>query len=105
MEELILGTEAKIQLEIKPISGISADVFDWEVELYTNPKKRLVISKYQCSPIEDTNRSYFVPFDTAKVGVGELTAEVVAEVPDPIFKDDSKRTERVRMESLATIIP
>lgn len=105
MEELILGTEAKIQLEIKPISNISADLFDWKVELYTNPKKRLVIPKEQCSPIEDTDRSYYVPFDTAKVGVGELTAEVVAEVPDDLFKDDEKRTERVRMESLALIIP
>ena len=105
MEELILGTEAKIQLEIKPISNISADLFDWKVELYTNPKKRLVIPKDQCSPIEGTDRSYYVPFDTAKVGVGELTAEVVAEVPDDLFKDDEKRTERVRMESLALIIP
>lgn len=105
MEELILGTEAKIELEIKPINNISADLFDWKVELYTNPKKRLVIAKDQCSPIEGTNRKYLVPFDTAKVGVGELTAEVVAEVPDPIFKDDEKRTEIVRMESLATIVP
>ena len=105
MEELILGTEAKIRIEIKPISGVSADVFDWTVELYTNPKKRLTIGKYECSPIENTNREYFVPFDTAKVGVGELTAEIVAHVPDPIFKDDELRTERVRIESIATIIP
>ena len=102
---MILGTEAKIELEIKPINNISADLFEWKAELYTNPKKRLVIAKDQCSPIEDTDRRYLVPFDTAKVGVGELTAEVVAEVPDPVFKDDHKRTEIVRMESLATIIP
>lgn len=105
MEELIFGTEAKIRLEIKPISDISADVFDWSVELYTNPKKRLVIPKYLCSPIEGTDRAYYVPFDTAKVGVGELTAEVVAEIPDSLFPEDGLRTERVRMESLATIIP
>ena len=105
MEELILGTEAKVRIEIKPISGVSADEFEWSAELYTNPKKRLTISKYECSPIEDTDREYFVPFDTAKVGVGELTAEIVALVPDPIFKDDELRTERVRIESIATIIP
>ena len=105
MEELILGTEAKIKLDINPISNISADVFDWEVELYTNPKKRLVIPKSQCSPIEKTGRSYFVPFDTAKVGVGELTAEVVAHIPDSLFPVDGLRTERVRLESLLTIIP
>ncbi len=103
-EELILGTEAKIELEIKPISGISADVFDWVVELYTNPKKRLSISKYECSPIEGTDRSYYVPFDTSAVGVGELTAEVVAEVPDTLFSD-RLRTERVRIEAITTIIP
>ena len=103
-KELILGTEAKIQLEINPISNISADVFDWVVELYTNPKKRVVISKYECSPIEGTDRQYYVPFDTAKVGVGELTAEVVAEIPDALFAD-KLRTERVRIEEIATIIP
>jgi hypothetical protein len=105
MEELILGTEAKVRIEIKPISGVSADEFEWSVELYTNPKKRLTISKYECSPIEDTDREYFVPFDTANVGVGELTAEIVALVHDPIFKDDELRIERVRIESIATIIP
>ena len=29
MEELILGTEAKVRIEIKPISGVSADEFEW----------------------------------------------------------------------------
>ena len=105
MDELILGTEAKIQLEIKPISNISADFFDWEIEFYTNPRKRIVVSKFMCSPIDGTNRSYYVPVDTGKVGVGELTAEVVAYIPDPMFTDDGLRTERVRIESIATIIP
>ena len=104
-EEIILGTEAKVILTIKPISNKSADEFDWDVELYTNPRKKLVVNKYQCSPIEDTDRDYYVPFDSSKVGVGELNAEIVAYVPDPIFKDDGLRTERVRIESIATIIP
>lgn len=102
-DELILGTEAKIRVTIAPIGGITPYVFDFDVELYVNPKRRATISKYNCIPLEE-QYAFFVPFDTSDVGIGEVTMEVVAYVPDTDF-EDGLRTERVRIESVATIIP
>ena len=103
-EELILGTECKVKLTLPPISGINPYGYDFDVELYVNPNKRCVVNKYSCFPIEGSEGEFVVPFDSAKVGVGEMNVELVAYVPDEFF-EDKLRTERVRIESVATIIP
>ncbi len=105
-EEFILGSEAKVLVTIPNMGGASAYEYDFEIELYTNPNSRLVIPKWNCIPIEgdQTKSLFYVPFDTARIGIGEVTLEVVAHIPDSFF-DDGLRTERVRIESLATIIP
>lgn len=105
MEEIILGTEAKIRLVINPINGKSPyELQDWKVELYTNSKKKVIVSKKDCSAIENDTNAFYVPFDSAEVGVGDLNADVVVYVPDLAFKD-RLRTEIARIESIATIIP
>ena len=105
-ETIILGSEAKVLVTIPNMGGASAYEYDFEVELYTSPNRRHVVSKYELLPIEgdETKSQFYVPFDTAKIGVGEVTLEVVAHIPDSFF-DDGLRTERARIESLATIIP
>ena len=106
MEEIILGTEAKIRLVIEPINGKSPYELDgWKVELYTNPKKKVIVSKDDCSAIENDANAFYVPFDSSEVGVGDLNADVVVYVPDETFKKDRLRTEIARIESIATIIP
>ena len=102
-EELILGTECKVKLTLPSISGINPYGYEFDVELYTNPNKRLVVRWGNCIPL-DKEGEYLVPFDSAKVGVGDMTVELVAYVPDEFF-EDKLRTERVRIESVATIIP
>jgi hypothetical protein len=104
MEEIILGTEAKIRLYIHPVGGETPYKFPWEVELYTNPKKKVKVSSENCSPIEGEEYAFYVPFDSSELGIGELNADVIAYIEDSIFKD-GLRTERVRIESIATIIP
>lgn len=104
MEEFIYGSEGKLLLDIKPIGGHSAYNLDFNVELYTNPKKKVVIDKYNCIPTEENPDLFYVVFDTKELGVGDLTVEIEAFVPDDCFAD-GKRTERVRIESVATIIP
>lgn len=104
MEEIILGTEAKIRLVIEPIGTHTPGEMDWSVELYTNPKKKVVVSKDDCSAIENDDNAFYVPFDSTEVGIGDLNADVIAYVPDRAFKD-GKRTEIARIESIATIIP
>ena len=104
MEEIILGTEAKIRLYIQPIGGKTPYEFPWEVELYTNPKKKVKVSSNECSAIDGDENAFYVPFDSTEVGVGELNADVVAYIEDGLFKD-GVRTEKERIESIATIIP
>lgn len=103
-EELILGTECKVKITLPTVGGHSPYEYDFDVELYVNPNNRLVVSKYSCFPVEGDKGIFIVPFDSAKVGVGEMNVEVVAYIPDDHF-EDGLRTERIRIESVATIIP
>lgn len=102
-EELILGTECKVKITLPVVGGYTPYQYEFDVELYVNPKNRLVVNKYSCYPKEETN-NFIVPFDSAKVGVGDMTVEIVAYIPDDHF-EDGLRTERIRVESVATIIP
>lgn len=104
MEEIILGTEAKVEIGFGDIKGFNANADSWEVRLYTNPKKKVVVDQYHCIPSDTTGKKFIVPFDSSETGVGELNIELVIYVPDNAFAD-KKRTEIVRIESLATIIP
>lgn len=105
-EELILGTECKVKITLPKVGGYTPYQYEFDVELYVNPKKRLVVEWGSCIPVEGTdgNFDFIVPFDSAKVGVGDMTVEVVAYIPDGHF-EDGLRTERIRIESVATIIP
>lgn len=111
-EELILGTEAKINLTVHRIEGYNAYEYEWYVDVYTNPRRKVRVSKYGCTPIEpvtpreedDGTREFYVPVDTAELGVGEITADLVAHIPDSTF-GDGLRTEVVRFQSLGVVIP
>ena len=106
MEEIILGTEAKVGISFTDIKGFNANDDSWEVRLYTNPKKKVVIDQYHCIPSGNNGKDFIVPFDSAELGVGELNVEIVVNVPDDAFMlSDGKRTEIIRIESVATIIP
>jgi hypothetical protein len=105
MTEIIKGTEAAILLTISDIDGFNARQFDWKVELYTNPNRRVSVNWDDCTPVnlEDPTK-FYVPLDSSELGVGEVTADIIAYIPDGLFKD-GLRTEIVRIESIATIIP
>lgn len=102
--ELILGTECKVRITLPRVSGISPYGYDFNVELYVNPKKRLTITREECVPSDEGEGEYLVPFDSSLVGIGDMTVEIVAYIPDEFFAD-GLRTERIRLESVATIIP
>lgn len=102
-EELILGTECKVKITLPQVGEYTPYQYTFDVELYVNPKNRLVVEWSSCIPVEGAF-DFIVPFDSAKVGVGDMTVEVVAYIPDDHF-EDGLRTERIRIESVATIIP
>lgn len=104
MNELILGAECKVKVTLPKIDETDPYGYDFDVELYVNPKKRCVIKKYGCFPVEGKANEFIVPFDSSSVGVGDMNVEIVAYVPDAYFAD-GLRTERIRIESVATIIP
>lgn len=112
-EEFILGTEAKILLSVNRIEGYNAYEYEWHVDVYTNPRRKVRVSKYDCTPIvpvvpaeqeDNGTREFYVPVDTAELGVGEITADLVAYIPDTDFSD-GLRTEIVRFTSLGVVIP
>lgn len=112
MTELIKGTEVAVLLTLGEIDGYNACQYEWKVELYTNPNYRVTLNWDDCSPKEyadpadkpEGKLEFYLPLDTDEVGVGEVTADIYAFIPDPLFKD-GHRTEIVRIESIATIIP
>lgn len=105
-EELILGTECKVKITLPVVGGYTPYQYEFDVELYVNPKNRLVVEWRSCIPVEGAGGKFdfIVPFDSAKVGVGDMNVEIVAYIPDDHF-EDGLRTERIRVESVATIIP
>lgn len=104
-DELILGTEATFLLTINKIGNYSAKDFGFDVELYTNPKKKVRLNKYDCIPDTDgSDGKFYVMIDTSELGVGEITADIIPYIPDTRY-DDGLRTEIVRIETGVTIIP
>lgn len=114
-DELIIGTDATFLLTIEPIGGVTAKDFDFDLEVYTNPKKKLKLSKYDhCIPAEKEDGSYgdgsdgrfYVMIETSYVGIGEIIVDVIAYVRDERYDlTDGYRTEKVRIETGILIIP
>ena len=88
--EIFLGTELKLNVNIEPLDSVTMDDFDFEVEVYCNPSKTLVIPKKDTVRVDSNN--YIVLVDTNKVGLGYLKCKVTANIPDTDFSD-GKRTE------------
>ena len=96
-EQIVVGTEIKLKINIEPIGDLTMDDYDFKVEAYCNPRKSVLITKEN---IESQNGSggrlddgsYYVCIDTALIGIGNLKVKVTAFLPDGAF-NDAKRTE------------
>ena len=101
-----LGTDLKLNIHIRPIDGLSMTMYDFEVEVYCNPKKIVTASKKDttltnlvCS--DDDN--YIALIDTNIIGVGKMMCKVTAYIKDEDFAD-KLRTEVAVMETGITIV-
>ena len=94
--EIFLGTELKLNVNIEPLGTVTMDDFDFDVEVYCNPSKSLIIPKKDTIRIDENN--YIVRIDTNIVGLGCLNSKVIAQIPDG-DDDDAKRTEVVVIDS------
>ena len=89
---IFIGTELKLNINIEPMGEFTMDDYDFEVEVYCSPKKTIVVPKKDAIKVDSNN--YIVIADTNVIGAGELKCKVTAHVPDSDFAD-RERTEVV----------
>lgn len=89
-QQIILGSELKININIEPMINLHMNDYDFICYFYVNQNRSLTVSKDQMKKIDDDN--YVAMIDTSRIGVGELKVKVTAYIPDTDF-DDSLRTE------------
>lgn len=97
-----LGTEMKLNISIEPIGGKTMDDYDFVVEFYCNPSKKVAVKKNDMK--REDNKNFIACLDTSSLGPGKLKCKVIAEIPDGDFKDDEKRTEVQVVETGIEII-
>ena len=87
---IFLGSEQKLNVNIKPVAGFTADDFDVVVDVYCSPKRTSTKSKNELIRVDEEN--YVFKLDTNEVGAGEVKAKVTAYIPDYDY-EDTFRTE------------
>lgn len=96
-----LGTELKLNLSIDPIGDAHMSTYDFIVEVFCNPTKRLMIEKSKANKVDDDN--YILCIDSNAIGKGKVKVKVTAYIPDKDFAD-SLRTEVVVVDTGISII-
>lgn len=84
-ENIYLGTELKLNVNIDPIGSVSMSEYDFTIEVYCSPKKNIAVTKEQAIKINEHN--YVVLVDTNIVGAGDLKCKITAHIPDSDFSD------------------
>ena len=103
MQNVYIGTELKLNINIEPIEGQTMDKYNFEVEAFCSPHKSITIKKGDnyCIRVDESN--YIILVDTSKVGIGNLKCKVTAFIPDTHF-DDFFRTEVVLLDTDIQIV-
>lgn len=98
---IFIGTELKLNINIEPIGSTTMDNYDFEVEVYCSIKRIVTIQKKDAIRIDESN--YVVLVDTKETGAGDLKCRVTAHIPDDDFADGF-RTEVVGLDTGINII-
>lgn len=101
MENIGIGTELKLNINIQPINGFTMDDYDFVVDVYCKPKNTVTVTKAECIRVDKDN--YIVCFDSEMLGQGDIKCKVTAYIPDRDFSD-GLRTEVAFLETGITII-
>lgn len=100
-QEIFLGTEFKLNVNIEPIGGVTMDNYEFKIEAYCSSKKNVIIEKKDTIRIDESN--YVIRLNSEDLGVGDLKCKITAHIPDADF-DDNFRTEVVIMDTGLTIV-
>lgn len=85
INNVFLGTELKLNVNIDPIGALTMDSYDFVVDVYCVVNKTLSIKKADAIRVDENN--YVVLVDTKLIGSGTLKCKVIAEIPDADFED------------------
>lgn len=97
---VFLGTEIKLNIEIEPIGHTTMDDYDFVVEVYCSTKKVQSFTKQDTIRINAWN--YMVLVDTEVLGAGDMKCKITAYIPDSDFPD-LVRTEVACVDTNITI--
>ena len=82
---LYIGEKKRMQVTFQPMGELTADDYDYTIELYCTPAKKFVITKAEVIR-ESENVCRFI-LDTSIVGGGELKMKITALIPDEECED------------------
>lgn len=108
-QKVYIGTELKLNISIEKMGSLSMSSYDFDIVLAAGNAKRqsLTLSKKGdvlssgLKRVDDDN--YIVAFDTKELGMGRLTVQITAYIPDGDFQD-GKRTEIDRIDTGIDIV-
>lgn len=89
----IIGTEEKFSVRVEPLDDVHVKDYDFNVKVYSNKQANVIIPKKDV--IFEGDDSFLITVDTSIIGLGVITIEVIAHIPDADF-DDNTRTEIAR---------
>ena len=101
MKRICEGTELKMNISIDEIAGYTMDSYDFIVEFYCMPNRKLRLEKSALVRTDANN--YTAVVDTKAVGIGALKCKVTAYIPDADC-EDGFRTEVLLMDTELQII-
>lgn len=83
---LFQGTEAKININIEPIDGVTMDDYSFSVDIYCNPNGNILsFKKNDLIRVDENN--YIARVDTTKLDTGVIKVKIMADIPDNDFSD------------------
>lgn len=86
----VLGTELKINVNVKPIGNIHLSGCDFTCTFFVSSAKTVVKNKSDMIKVDDDN--YIALINSEDLGVGTIKMTIKVLVPDPAF-EDNYRTE------------
>jgi hypothetical protein len=87
---IFIGTELKLNINIEPMGEFTMDDYDWSVDVYCSAKRVVTIAKRDAIRIDENN--YVLLVDTEELGAGDVKCKITAYIPDFDFPD-TLRTE------------
>lgn len=101
MENIFVGTELKLNINIQPINDLTMDDYDFKLEIYCSPSRVVTIEKKDTIKVDRNN--FVAVVDTNIIKQGTLKVRIIAYIPDTDC-EDKYRTEVIRLYTNINLI-